>query len=93
MEEETKLEELKIEAEFLQRQKEADLTAKQVQLQIEMEKSAAKLKIYKDYPVGTRCCCNVAIRLQSDRDVAQHKSNIAATSSLQRYLYVVSATL
>ena len=49
MEEETKLEELKIEAEFLQRQKEADLTAKQVQLQIEMEKSAAKLKIYKDY--------------------------------------------
>ena len=44
-------------------------------------------------PVGTRCCCNVAIRLQSDRDVAQHKSNVVATSSLQRYLYVVSATL
>lgn len=48
IEEETKLEELKTEAEFLQKQKESDLTAK-LQLQIEIEKFAAKLKIYKDY--------------------------------------------
>ena len=38
-----------------------------------------------DYPVGTRCCCNVAIMLQSGRDVAQHKYNVATTSTRRGY--------
>ena len=49
LKEETKLEELRIEAEFLQKQKEADLAAQHEQKQLEIEKSAGKLKIYKEH--------------------------------------------